>query len=595
MPPAVALVKSLWKVRAGARSSILIYGFLLCVTSVLFTDSDYAPPKLYLALMIAYIMTLQYMNRRNYCESVQQLAFGILIGLFSSGHLFYFTLYIISSPVERTVSTATSGPFRLFMPLNNVAEMLFEDAHRRMVDGQIPCPLVPLSLALPTLATAAGMDVRLAKVWTFFNALLFIALVSVLWWRTVSATDNEVTLRAARGSLLHECMFAVGLSVLCLTACAPGVAAGNEIIKLMNASSVADTVLHHTLKNSIAGALALLEVDMQDGDPLHQPAHQKQAMRQLSNSMRWCALRVVLLELAAGQYTTACSPVNIPQFAQKIVEGYAVPFEFVDETTEEAISFDELLTWLALENAISNVVAHGRSEGTPSNLLGVRFDRQKSQICFTIKNGVPEAASGVRPMSTHACEGAGGSFKFDISDEKGRAVALFTLKMPAVALTTSLSASSTPSPSQTPASVRIPESLKVCAIDDSIMLCKSYDRIFLTQLKADRSTSIICCPETAEDVAAFIKHILTAPAADIVILDQNIDLRNGAPTVLGTELADELRLQQYNGLIAVRSANSTSANNLAYMLSGAVDVCIGKHLGNASAVSILSDAFFKKL
>jgi hypothetical protein len=50
-------------------------------------------------------------------------------------------------------------------------------------------------------------------------------------------------------------------------------------------------------------------------------------------------------------------------------------------------------------------------------------------------------------------------------------------------------------------------------------------------------------------------------------------------TVLGTDIAVKLRKRGFNGLIVVRSANSSVVDNAMYMSTGAVDGCLGKELG----------------
>ena len=79
--------------------------------------------------------------------------------------------------------------------------------------------------------------------------------------------------------------------------------------------------------------------------------------------------------------------------------------------------------------------------------------------------------------------------------------------------------------------------LKICAIDDSAVLCKGYERLLLPQLSSGED-SVVCCPDTQESIARFMEQVtgsspveaargegdpLAAKPADIVILDQHID------------------------------------------------------------------------
>ena len=47
-------------------------------------------------------------------------------------------------------------------------------------------------------------------------------------------------------------------------------------------------------------------------------------------------------------------------------------------------------------------------------------------------------------------------------------------------------------------------------------------------------------------------------------------------TVLGTDLAVELRKYNYQGLVIIRSANSSTSDFESYMASEAVNACVGK-------------------
>jgi hypothetical protein len=158
------------------------------------------------------------------------------------------------------------------------------------------------------------MTVRLAKYWAALNTLLFFFLVASIAWRLESNADF-VAVKAARASLVHEVVFALGLDLMCWTTCAPGVKAGNEIIEVLEASTAAESILNHTLKNSIAGVITLMEVDEQE-DSWNKPTHHDQIKRQLYQSMRWCSSRQLLTELVAGRYVPVLTQVDIRAFIE---------------------------------------------------------------------------------------------------------------------------------------------------------------------------------------------------------------------------------------------------------------------------------------
>jgi hypothetical protein len=192
-----------------------------------------------------------------------------------------------------------------------------------------------------------------------------------------------------------------------------------------------------------------------------------------------------------------------------------------------------------------------------------------------------------------ACQGAGGISRLEFSEDLGVRTAVFTVSMPAAIFPLihdrSLSYKGV-------SQLKVPGMLKICAIDDSRVICKGIERILFKALDADRNTSVVCCPENEADVATFMDQIFSPPPpAAIVLLDQNIDLANGVPRVLGTTLADELRLRRFEGLVVVRSANAAASDNEEYLRSGSVDTCIGKHETLQSSVGLIGKAFNSKI
>jgi DNA-binding response OmpR family regulator len=64
--------------------------------------------------------------------------------------------------------------------------------------------------------------------------------------------------------------------------------------------------------------------------------------------------------------------------------------------------------------------------------------------------------------------------------------------------------------------------------------------------------------------------------------------------VLGTNLAEDLRSRNFEGLILIRSANSTKEDVAGYMRTGAVDGCLGKDQGSKELVADICAAFRQK-
>jgi signal transduction histidine kinase len=145
-------------------------------------------------------------------------------------------------------------------------------------------------------------------------------------------------------------------------------------VELLRSNRQADSVLNHVLKNSIAGAACLIELDQ--ADPVSTSTlsgttcscgrrdRLKQALEQLYKSMKWCSSRQAILDITSGNYQTTLSPVNITSLLESFYNGTA-RFKSQDDTSsltssgESTIAFDEKIASLALENAVSNAIAHG--------------------------------------------------------------------------------------------------------------------------------------------------------------------------------------------------------------------------------------------
>lgn len=177
-----------------------------------------------------------------------------------------------------------------------------------------------------------------------------------------------------------------------------------------------------------------------------------------------------------------------------IVEGRDAKFEVENAGKWASASFNETMTWLALDNAVGNAVTHGKRD-SPIRLV-FRFDEQKERLCFTLTNlpKLPlEMATDkkVAAVSTHAglnhiglaCRGAGGDFSFNFGDG---GVAIFKLAVPATEVSSSSIETSTSVPSPLCSNSNISgifTGLKLHVIDDSKMICKGYERLLLPQLK----------------------------------------------------------------------------------------------------------------
>jgi hypothetical protein len=226
-----------------------------------------------------------------------------------------------------------------------------------------------------------------------------------------------------------------------------------------------------------------------------------------------------------------------------------------------------------------------------------------------------------------ACRAARGSCDLSTSDDGNSVILTMTLParlLPAATTTTLLSktgecgrieASAEPEMISGPGDRAVeetglhddelPKGCKVIAIDDSVMLCKAYERIVLPKLGADMALSKVIQPSSQKCVDDFVGDALGAATdgslgasahADVVILDQNIEfVESGVDQVVfGTDLATKLRLCGFTGLVVVRSANLETSDIEEYMKDGAVDVCLGKVGSNQMVAENIRKAFIVK-
>ena len=60
-----------------------------------------------------------------------------------------------------------------------------------------------------------------------------------------------------------------------------------------------------------------------------------------------------------------------------------------------------------------------------------------------------------------------------------------------------------------------------------IVRCKGIERLLIPAIKGDREQSVVVCPISQDNVGPFLNSVTGAdgsPAADIVLLDQHIDI-----------------------------------------------------------------------
>jgi hypothetical protein len=319
-----------------------------------------------------------------------------------------------------------------------------EKEHGRMQDGQLNFQAM-LYVTLPLVCTPAGMTIPIAKALTLLM-MAFYFLLAFRVYDNISSeqacmgddcmqeepeegcngdhcmhhTDNTMQqgghrrtsssensdIQAEQAIFLHD--LAVHL-IACFSvvahACLSSAELSEHHVNLLHAAREADSVMNHSLKNSVAGAVTLLEVEHEDsmavgsGASTESTERLKQAIDQLYRTMQWVSARQVLLDLASGNYQTSLSHVNAKSFLKSVASTITTSSYTINEEAEFLeVSLDEKMCRLGLDNAVANSVAHGDANKT------VKFDASfkpadsgssdtEGFIVFTVENELPEGFS----------------------------------------------------------------------------------------------------------------------------------------------------------------------------------------------------------
>ena len=123
----------------------------------------------------------------------------------------------------------------------------------------------------------------------------------------------------------------------------------------VEASRKADSILNHTLKNTMADAVGDIDMFLQKTAANIDVTHPRQAAAALRRGMRQCGHRQAYLQLAAHRYQVVLQPVDLKAFASELMPGRQVTLDLCELT----VMLDVTLCSLILENALSNAFKHG--------------------------------------------------------------------------------------------------------------------------------------------------------------------------------------------------------------------------------------------
>ena len=388
------------------------------------------------------------------------------------------------------------------------------------------------------------------------------------------------------------------------------------LLVALEASRKADSILNHTLKNTMADAAADMELFLTNTD-LPEPSvrHLRLSMATLRRGMRACRHRQAYIKLESGGYQPSLQPVQLSALVDEVTAGRDIQVSVEDKR----VLLDEKLYSLVLDNTINNAFKHGRPQDPQVQLTvstapvdsGISLAGDKHvRVTFRLSN----QANPSRPRITddYVAKVLRGESKATVgalSDQIGLQHSLSACQ--ALKVTASLTqtgqtvvftavavvelATRMPSPDGQQCSTALdqeaaafPPDLKICYIDDS----DSARRLLDFNLRARAKTSNVhMFGKERLEVSQFMEAVLDG--GDIAILDQHLEFE-GEGLVYGTDLVRELREKRFQGLLCTRSANVAPEDRAKYMEAG-VHCIFGKDVGMRDMIAEMQIAYVRTM
>ena len=394
-----------------------------------------------------------------------------------------------------------------------------------------------------------------------------------------------------------------------------------DLAEALDASRKADSILNHTLKNTMSEAAGEIEMFLGGLRSDTSLSHLRSSLSSLRRAMRSCHARQAYIQLSAAKYTLSLCPVRLGAFAAEYAAGRHMTYT-ADEGT---VLIDPTLCGLLVDNAISNAFKHGHPEdprvkfsirldgGSPSVEEALLLDAAPSaaadrvQVTFCVENETNPVRPTITPsyveslLSSRAApdvsrtcafsDRIGLQQSFAAGDAHDMTCALVQIGS-IVKFTASMYALRAP-PAAAPAAgagacdvTQFPADLHVHCIDDS----GAARRLLEHNLRARANTdNVRLFGRVHSDVGEFVSA--TVLQADIAILDQHLEYGSDTNT-LGTNLVRQLLSLGFPGLICIRSANSAPEDLELYFAAGA-HVVFGKDEPMAEMILRMKQAYVR--
>ena len=372
----------------------------------------------------------------------------------------------------------------------------------------------------------------------------------------------------------------------------------------------ADSILNHTLKNTMADAAGQLEIFLDDPNLTEDLdarliQNLKMALASLQRGMKCCRNRQAYLSLVSGTYTSVRSALKMHQFLSDVTMGRAVAVE-TQLDVEDDVRLDPILMDLILDNAIANATKYGHPRG-PNVRITVKDGPNESTVFQVTNVANPDSKALTAEYVESMFSGVGRHKHHSSNDPLSSGIGLQHTQRAALACGTDISlrqegdlvifqavvqTSSGPPPSvdqddeEDEVDSAFPNGLHFCYIDDSKFALRTLE--LGLQRHAGAAKVETFGQNGQDDVPQFMAQ---APKADVIIFDRHIDFPG--KHVSGLELLRKIKAAGFRGLLVIRSGNTSDQDRLEYREAGCHCV-LGKDLLISEASNLIKKAYLRQ-
>ena len=373
--------------------------------------------------------------------------------------------------------------------------------------------------------------------------------------------------------------------------------------RTLQAAREADSILNHTLKNTMADAAGLIEVCLgRTGMPESVQTDLGLSLACLYRGMRACRYRQVYMSLVAGTYVAVPEEAQVREFLFDLVKGREGAIE-IHCASNLIASVDPVMLSLILDNALSNATKYGHPTKGAIQITVVHH--ALTGLAFKITNianpnDLPitegfmlSRLNGTHPRSTNAMsDGIGlkhchlaalaSSTSIDLMQHGDKVTfeACVSNARPTSALLSDSDDLDGPATEDLSA---FPSGLVTCCIDDSAISLRTLQYALESRASSQVHTY---GHKGSADISLFMQQTLAE--ADIAILDKNLDFPGNHTS--GLDLVEQLRSASFDGLLCIRSGNTSEKDTADYLAAGA-HCTVGKEVPMSETIALIKAAY----